>query len=445
MSVSKKIVSASLAICMVFGSGGIVSSNVFDSSIEASAITLDISNSISGISPMLNYTSTNTEATITCVTSKDLDNVDFSKQTMGVYSDASCTKLAAPKIVTRTSKSGKLEVTISNLKPNTSYTYYVQCTSKYGIATTKSNIRKITVKTTAKYSQTCTLPNLRVVKVTNNSATLAWDSPSKTMTNFNGYIKNGSSYGKYVTYVDGSKRQLTITGLEAGKFYTLGVKGWNTNSYGTTNIANITLRTAGSTANGKNVLMLYGINQLGGGGNSGSIRAEFGCGGTSLTMLMNSQKGTNYSKDTILKYQYAHGIFNNGDGNRYGTHIGSNFTWGVSGYGTCMQDIYNLAKAYGYTGKYIWGSSLHLKNNVITEIDEQLNKGHLVIVGMKKGSSTYHYEVVYGKQGSNYLIWNPYGNARDYSYQYPQTLYNSLTSAAYGTYTKYVQGIFWLE
>ncbi len=342
---------------------------------------------------------------------------------------------------------GTYKLTVKGLEKGKKYTYSIKGWNTETYSTTDIASVSFTTVDPNAWKQSCKLKGLRVTECGDSWAVLSWDAPSDKMTCFNLYR---SGKGSKVGTVSGGERSIRISGLKAGSYYTYGIKGWNTNTRCTTDIAKLTFRTAKSVSGGSISLALdeY-INQRGGAGSSGSINASFGCGGTSLTMLMNSQKNARLNKDDVLRKQYSMGIFNDGNGNRGGVTVGTNFTWGVGGYGTCLTDLVELAKQYGYTAKT--QTSLTLSGGSIPEIDEQLRRGHLLVVGLRTSGGAHHFEVICGKSGSTYTVVNPYGAYAGYGWGYSESmsaayLYNRIYAVNMsGRYTSLVRGILWLE
>ncbi len=140
------------------------------------------------------------------------------------------------------------------------------------------------------------------------------------------------------------------------------------------------------------------LNQLGGGGNSGKVVATYGCGGTSVTMLLNA-KGKNLSKDTVLKKQYTSGW--------NALFIKISFPFGAYSCGSVMSNLVDLAKSYGFNPK------VNTAPKAI-DIKRVLSNNELVLVGLRTARGAHHYQIVYGyyyKNGATcFRVQDPYGN-----------------------------------
>lgn len=306
-------------------------------------------------------------------------------------------------------------ITLTGLKSSTSYTYSIkgQANGRY----TQSSV--VTVKTPG--LEALKIANIKS-QVTENSITLSWDT-LKEVDTYNIYLKSSDGTFAYQTYT--RVGSITLTGLKAGTSYTYGIKGQNNGSY--TALSTVTVSTLRSDV----TIKFEALNQLGGGGNSGSVVATYGCGGTSMTMLLNA-KGLNLNKDTVLKKQYANGWC--------AAFTALPFPYAASNCGSVMKNLSDLAKSYGFTAK------LNTSPTAI-DIKRVLNGNNLVLVGLRTASGAHHFQITYGyyiKNGVTYFrMQDPYGNYFvDWTESYLINRIYAVDSVDY--LNRQVRGIMWL-
>lgn len=254
----------------------------------------------------------------------------------------------------------------------------------------------------------CFTPNVTGLKLnsaTANTLTVSWDSAASA----SGYevsVQKGNNRYVYATY--GAKTtSCTInkygsSNLSANTTYKVIVRAkssffaspvWGEEAranYKTSANVNVTLNTTS-------------LNQRYGG-------YGFGCGGTSLTMIMNSEKNRNYNKADVLANQFRHGW--------YVGNIRDNFRTGYGKSGSNSANLKNLARFYGFSASsYCYPTKANYTNisdtNITNKIKNNLLAGHRMICGVNY-SGANHWVVIYGcyTQGNTtyYRIADPWGS-----------------------------------
>lgn len=146
--------------------------------------------------------------------------------------------------------------------------------------------------------------------------------------------------------------------------------------------------------------------------NSEGFDAPKGCGATSLTMILQGEKGrTDLTKKKLVTTQYTNGWFYNGWYNAPVSMVNYN--------GCQIVDLVRLASYYGYKLNVDYNVDTAVKSGVSTvpDIDKYLSAGHLVLVGQAGSTSgkpeSQHFMVIYGRRydwktkENIYLIANP--------------------------------------
>ena len=217
----------------------------------------------------------------------------------------------------------------------------------------------------------------------------------------------------------------TLTGLKPGTTYTYVIRAQWGSRY--TDYSTVTA----STLRGDVTIAFEKLNQLGGTGNSGKVKATYGCGGTSVTMLLN-EKGMNLNKDDVLKKQYTNGWCAAG--------CPIPFPYGASSWGSVMSNLADLVRSYGFT------PHINTAPEMI-DIKRLLNDNKLLLVGLRTASGAHHFQIIYGYYISGgvvyYRVHDPYGN---YCVAWAESYLRSRIYAVDTTdyLCRQVRGIMWL-
>lgn len=279
--------------------------------------------------------------------------------------------------------SKSITVELTGLAADTCYRYSVQ-----GKLEGKLTLHSIINAKTAGID-TLSIKNIKAKNITLDTITLCWDKLSYAK-NYNIYLKDANGKCKLLRSV--SANRLTLGSLRSGTSYTFVVRGQKSGKL----TAESCIRTRTLRSNVK--LKFEALNQLGGKGNSGKVKATYGCGGTSTTMLLNA-KGLNLNKDSVLKKQYVDGWD--------ASFTPFSFPFGASFCGSVMRNLVDLAKSYGFSPK------LNTAPKAI-DIMRVLDGDDLVLVGLRTARGAYHFQIIYGyyvKNGVTYFrVQDPYGN-----------------------------------
>ena len=306
-------------------------------------------------------------------------------------------------------------ITLTGLDIQTKYTYCIkgQANGKY----TQSS--KITFRTLGVSDQK--IENLKA-EATETSVTLKWTALDGA-DSYNVYIRQADGKYKYLKSV--RQNTAVISGLKSATSYTFAVRAKKSGKLtALCSVKAATLRTDVT-------IKFEKLNQLGGKGNSGKVKATYGCGGTSVTMLLNA-KGLNLNKDIVLRKQYTNGWCS--------AFCPIPFPYGASNWGSLMCNLVDLAKSYGFSPKVNTAPTG-------TDIKRVLNGDNLVLVGLRTASGAYHFQIIYGyyvQNGVTYFrMHDPYGNyCVDWTEAYLKKRIYSVNMNDW--YTKQVRGIMWL-
>ena len=419
----KSTVAAALAAAVMFG--GVLSElpvlKGYDTAVFASAAADPSAGASATLKNLKVSSMTGTTATIcwSKITSPAMKNYNIYKGTGG-------------KAICKVDAS-KNSYTFTGLEPNTAYTYSVKAWNGSSVYST--------LETVSFTTPLAALTNLHLVTATETSVTLGWNQVNGA-TSFNLY--NGTG-GKKIQSVAGTENTITITGLKKGTSYTFSVRGWN-GSKRYTELKTITV----STMSGGISLDVNILDQL-----SAEFPAKKGCGGTSLTMLLQSEKGLNVTKKDVLTTQYSNGL--------YLITTGSNNFELTTSYAK-KYSVLELCNKYGSTLSELvcvamkYGINANLNRQpTAADIDKLLAQGHLVLIGQRMKSintldgykivstreyeGTDHFVVCRGKTAEgNYIIVNPYQGYEDVwtPEQTIENIYNAETGWA-------VSGLLWLS
>ena len=326
--------------------------------------------------------------------------------------------------VYRKDKNGKLtfvktvssnSILLTGLAPQTEHTYAVKANN----GKRSSVVSELTFKTlTFEQSK---VKGVTAATSTENTLTLKW-TLHKDAEAYNIYIVSG---GKYVYQTYSRTSSATLTGLKPGTTYTYVIRAQRGSRY--TDYSTVTA----ATLRGDVTIAFEKLNQLGGTGNSGKVKATYGCGGTSVTMLLN-EKGMNLNKDDVLKKQYTNGWCAAG--------CPIPFPYGASSWGSVMSNLADLVRSYGFT------PHINTAPEMI-DIKRLLNDNKLLLVGLRTASGAHHFQIIYGYYISGgvvyYRVHDPYGN---YCVAWAESYLRSRIYAVDTTdyLCRQVRGIMWL-
>lgn len=162
-----------------------------------------------------------------------------------------------------------------------------------------------------------------------------------------------------------------------------------------------------------------------------SIVAYYGCGPTSLAVLLNSEKGRKTCKDEILKAGYNYGLYIPGTSYAYCGAYGQG--------GMYINQLYTLANKY-----YPATLEKPTKKALAEKLKELIKDGHRIIVGHHQYSTSYshysqfeHYFVVYGYYYKNNVLYfqisDPnHGQRYDWTADYLANCYASTWNSVQG-------------
>lgn len=299
----------------------------------------------------------------------------YAADSYDVYSKDKNGKYTLLTTVTATSAS------IEKLSPNTEYTFAVRAHSGSKLSQLKDfTFTTLTLEKSKVRNVTAT--------VTESAVTISW-TLHKDVDAYNVYLYADGKY-TYLTY--SRTGSATVTGLKAGTAYTFVVRGQTGSRYTDFSPVRATTLRADVT------IKFEMLNQLGGTGNSGSVRAIYGCGGTSVTMLLN-EKGLNLNKDDVLRRQYTNGWC--------AAFCAIPFPYGAYSWGSVLGNLADLVKSYGFTPHVNTAPEM-------IQIKRLLNDNKLLLVGLRTAKGSYHFQIIYGyyvKNGVTYFrVHDPYGN-----------------------------------
>lgn len=306
-------------------------------------------------------------------------------------------------------------ITLTGLAMQTKYTYCIkaQLNGKY------SQNSVISFRTLGISDQK--LEGLKT-EVTETSVKLIW-TPLDGADLYCVYIKQAD--GTYKRLKNVSTNSASVSGLSSATRYTFAVRARKSGKL--TALTAVTARTLRTDV----TIKFEPLNQLGGKGNSGKVKAEYGCGGTSVTMLLNA-KGLNLNKDNVLKKQYTNGWCS--------AFCPIPFPYGAYSWGSLLCNLVELAKSYGFTPKV---------NTAPTGLDIKrvLDGDNLTLVGLRTARGAYHFQIIYGyyvQGGVTYFrMHDPYGNyCTVWTEQYLKKRIYSVNMSDW--YTRQVRGIMWL-
>ena len=260
-------------------------------------------------------------------------------------------------------------------------------------------------------------------KASLDSVALSWNELTLAKS-YKVFLQNADGSLKLIKTT--SKTSVVITKLSPDSSYTFAVKGCTNGK-----LTKTVLFTAGTLKSNVNIKFEH-LNQLGGSGNSGKVKATYGCGGTSTTMLLNA-KGLNLNKDTVLKRQYANGWD--------ACFCPLAFPYAATYCGSVMSNLKDLAASYGFTPK------VNTSPKAI-DIMRVLDGGDLVLVGLRTPRGAYHFQIIYGyyiiNGVTNFRMQDPYGNTC-YDWTQSYLLQRIYSIKMDGSLCAQVRGIMWLK
>ena len=260
-------------------------------------------------------------------------------------------------------------------------------------------------------------------KASLDSVALSWNELTLAKS-YKVFLQNADGSLKLIKTT--SKTSVVITKLSPDSSYIFAVMGCTNGK-----LTKTVLFTAGTLKSNVNIKFEH-LNQLGGRGNSGRVKATYGCGGTSTTMLLNA-KGLNLNKDTVLKRQYANGWD--------ACFCPLAFPYAATYCGSVLSNLKDLAASYGFTPK------VNTSPKAI-DIMRVLDGGDLVLVGLRTPRGAYHFQIIYGyyivNGITNFRMQDPYGNTC-YDWTQSYLLQRIYSIKMDGSLCAQVRGIMWLK
>ena len=337
------------------------------------------------------------------------DKLDHAKN-YRVYQKISDGEYKVIGITTKTNFKAK------GLEPDTDYCFVVRANN--GEKLSKGGKTEVSTKSFSSIS----IKGIKS-KASLDSVTLSWNelAPAKS---YKVFLQNADGSLKLIKTT--SKTSVVITKLSPDSSYTFAVKGCTNGK-----LTKTVLFTAGTLKSNVNIKFEH-LNQLGGRGNSGKVKATYGCGGTSTTMLLNA-KGLNLNKDKVLKRQYANGWD--------ACFCPLAFPYAATYCGSVMSNLKDLAASYGFTPK------INTSPKAI-DIMRVLDGGDLVLVGLRTPRGAYHFQIIYGyyiiNGVTNFRMQDPYGNTC-YDWTQSYLLQRIYSIKMDGSLCAQVRGIMWLK